>query len=455
MANKNSVRDADKGYIDSWLWYPKKFAPEEAVKSSLRFYSKGDYVPLWRETEDHILVPREALPHDQLDFPIEDRRPTFEKVDIKSKIVLDAKNPAETAQRDAFEDLKIADKGILNLACGAGKTVMFLHAIAQWGEPALIINDKEHILHQWKQEISKHLDLEEEIGWVQGKPATWDWKRPITLAMLKSLAKHSENLPEGMSEWFGRIIWDEVHHLSAPTFAKTAVLFPGKRYGATATVNRSDGGEILYFGHVGPIIHSNLNQDIIPTVKFRRSHTSVDLTDKAARRACCDITGEWHYKKTAEFIGTRPEELNLCKEVIQRGLSKGMKILALSSSRAQVTKLHEMFPDSGLIISGDPKKPEDRLDILKNSQLIFATTTIAQEALDEPSLDALVILNEFSDKNLLQQAVGRIQRKPTNGKTKAPKVVVMFHVRVPMLRAMGVNLKRHFRQWGFNEETIG
>ena len=454
------VKRPDKGYRDTWLWLPKSKISEKTLKNSLEYtYSTGktdQVLRMWKEEPHHLLVPREFIDISTLDYEVIDLVPEFPKVELTSSVQLDALHPERNAQQKAFDDLVNARGGVLNLACGAGKTVLFLHAAAHWGEPLLIINDKEHILVQWREEIERHLGIPpEDVGWIQGKPAKWDWKRPVVLGMLKSLANYADQLPEGMTGWFGRIVWDEIHHLSAPTFSRTAPLFPGRRYGATATVNRPDGTEVLYHSHVGPVLHKNLDQDIIPSVLFKRSHTTIDLTDREVHKQCYSITGEVHHRKFAAYVGTRPEELDLCSEVIQRGLDQGRRILALSLSRDQTMAMHERFPESSMVIHGHPKKPQERLEVIRSHQLVFATTDLAREALNETRLDSLVLLNEFSDENLLQQAVGRIQRQLLEGTKLPPKVVIIFHVRVPPMRSMGANLKKHFRRWGFETETIG
>lgn len=453
------IRGPEIGYRDNWLWLPKTRVSENTLKRSLEYEyttGSGDQVlRMWREEPNHILVPREFTDTQTLKFRVKNLVPEFPKVEIQSSIELDKLWPDKTIQRDAYADIVDKRGGLLCLACGRGKTIVFLHAAARWGEPLLVINDRAHILLQWRKAIEKFLKFDGGIGWIQGSPDRWDWKHPITLAMLKSLSNHHNNLPLGMTEWFGRIVWDEIHHLSAPTFSRTAALFPGKRFGATATPGRPDGTEVLYHGHVGPILHKNLHQDIIPGVVFRRSHTEVDFSNKEVRKQCYSCNGEPHFRKMAAYVGTREEELNLCSDIIQKGLDAGRRILALSLSRTQTIALHERFPESGIVIGGKPKKPEDRLKVIAESQLVFATTDLAREALDEDRLDSLVILNEFSDENLLQQAVGRVQRKLLNGCKEASKVVIIFHVRVPTMRSMGANLKKHFRRWGIETETIG
>lgn len=334
--------------------------------------------------------------------------------------------------------------GIVVHNCGKGKTIIALHHIAQRGVPALIINDKTHILQQWIKEIRRFLVVPGELGWIQGNPNKWTWKRPIVLASLKSLAMYADQVPPEMTTWFGTIIWDEIHHLSADEFSKTADMFYGDRFGVTATVERDDGGEMLYLWHVGNVIHKNLKQDVIPSVTFFKSDVRLDMNDPDTFRACTDRTGEIHVRRLANYVGTRPEEIAFERRVIDEGVKQDRDILAVTLSKEHAQLLHELYPGSGVLHQGIPAK--DRLDVLKNSRLTFATVDMAKEALNKQKLDALIILTEFSSKNILQQSVGRIQRY-LDGKKKT-KVIVIWHENVMVMRNMGYKLMNHFKRWG-------
>jgi len=448
------IRDPDIGYRDTWLWLPKKRISVEVIKNSLtvpvRVKDDVVFMTLWRDAPHHLGVPREKIRIEDLPYPVVDLTPSsYEPVRFHSKVTLDHVQPDKDEQQRAFDAMVVADSGILNLACGKGKTVIALHHIAHRGVPALIINDKTHILQQWIQEINRFLVVPGELGWIQGHPSKWNWRCPIALASLKTLAMYADLVPPEMTSWFGTIVWDEIHHLSADEFSKTADMFYGARFGATATVERDDGGELLYLWHVGKVVHKNLNQDVIPTVTFLKSTTTPDFADPATYRACTDRTGEIHIHRLASHVGMRPEEIAFAREIIDEGLKRDRDILAITMSKDHAQLLHELYPDSGVLHQDVP--PKKRLSILKNSRLTFATITMAQEALNKQKLDALIILTEFSSKNILQQSMGRIQRFLA-GKKKT-KVIVIWHVNVTPMRNMGYKLMNHFRKWGMKVEV--
>ena len=92
-------RDPDKGYMDNWLWAPKKWINTEALMSSLSFAFSDSYTGeqkilyLWRDSPHHLGIPRMVWKPGQLTFEVVDCRPqSFLHVPFKSKIKLDHRN---------------------------------------------------------------------------------------------------------------------------------------------------------------------------------------------------------------------------------------------------------------------------------------------------------------------------------------------------------------------------
>ena len=441
------IRRDDCAYRDTWLWVPKSKVNVRMLRHSLTLSINGgqDTLVMYREAEHHIGIPRERLDLEDLKYEVVDLTPqSYEEVKVESKIVLDAQDPSDTIQRDSFVDLLDSTNGILNLRCGAGKTVILLHFIAELGVPALIINDKAHILKQWEEEIKTHLEVDGKVGWLQGKPSKWKWEtNPIALASLKTLSLYHDEVPADLCRRFGIVVWDEVHRLAASQYSRTADMFPGRRYGATATVNRPDGLEMQYLWHVGPVVHKNLKHDLVPEVTFVASPTTIDWECEEQRAEYTDKFGTLHIQKLCAFVGQRPEELTFAQSIIDREVAAGGDILALSVSKDHGRELHSRYPGSG-IIDADVHFNK-RLAVLADHKLTFATVQIAREALDKKALDVLILLTEFSSDNNLQQAIGRVLRKCVG---KAPKVIILSHEEIAPMRFMGEKLRRHFRKWG-------
>jgi superfamily II DNA or RNA helicase len=460
MATHSFVkRDPDKGYFGRQLWLPRKHINVRSVKGGLEFPIMDDqglsYLQLWLEDGDHLIVPREFVrrqdyPH--LKFPIISAQPSqFSYVAFKSNVVLDFKEPELTIQRDAFKNMMQSKSGILNLACGKGKTVLALHHIAHRKVPALVVVNNTTLINQWQDRIAQFLEVPGGVGIIQGPPDTWDWEgRGICLAMIHSLALRHEELPLGMDRYFGGIYYDEVHHLSAPLFSQTAPLFYGTRQGLTATVNREDGLESVYQYHVGGVYHRDLTQDMKPRIYFQQCPVQVDTRDPAVCEQIYDKAGRLSIPKLRNYLGSLPEVNEFIAEKVQQPLSSGRKVLALSHSVGQLRRLNEMFEDSGLCTGRE--KPAARLETLRAKQVSFGTLQLVKEALDEDTLDTLFFLTPFGSSsveeggfNTLQQGMGRIQRFREGKKT--PVVVLIDFIYVPKFHRMCSTLKRQLRNW--------
>lgn len=443
------IRDPNKAYIDTRLWIPKTAGCANIMKYALTLSPPGDEEPiyLWEETESHIGIPRARVDPRTLDVEVVDLRPKeYEKTGIRDHIVLDARNPKSNDQKRAYEDLMVAGSGILNMKCGGGKTVIILKCISTWGFPTLIINDKIQILHQWIKEIEQHLTDVGDIGWIQGKPDTWAWKNKITMASLSTLAKYADRIPIEMRRYFGVVVWDEIHHLGARQFSKTADKFYGRRIGATATFHRDDGYEVIYDAHIGGIIHKNLKHDLIPRVVFIRSPVMID--SKKISRQCRSRNGQINVIRLSKLVGAQDDERKFVKEIIDGGIERKKNMIGVSLSAEYMRDLHDDYPKSGLLLGDVPV--DDRLEIFRKKKLVFGTAKMLQEALDKAKLDTIIILTEFSSENILQQVVGRCQR-PMKG--KQARVIIVWHHQIPAMYKMGKNLMSHFRRWGFRIEV--
>jgi len=456
-------KDPDKGYFGRQLWLPKKHINVRSVKSGLEFPVMDEegisYLQLWYEDSDHIIVPREFVPRHEyphLAFPIISVQPTrFQHVPFEESIALDAVEPDKTTQRDAWPNIVASKSGLLNLACGKGKTVLALKLIAQRKVPALVVVNNTTLINQWYDRIQQHLAVVPGgVGIIQGAPSKWDWQgRGICLAMLHTLALHAEHVPADMARYFGIVIYDEVHHLSAPLFVKAAPMFYGERQGLTATVSREDGLEPIYQYHIGDTYHSDLAQDLTPRIYFQECPVIVNQASPEAKHpetGIFDRNGKVNIPKLRTFLGRLPECNEFVANKLKQPLDKGRKLLVLSHSVEQLQILNSMFANSGLCTGRE--KPAERLDTLRSKRLSFGTLQLVKEALDEATLDTLYFLTPFGSSsvedgglNTLQQGMGRIQRYRKGKKT--PVVVVLDHIYVPKLHRMCSTLKRLIRRW--------
>jgi superfamily II DNA or RNA helicase len=467
MANFSFIiKDPNKAYLGTQMWLPRKKINVIRIKAALEFESYGgeglEYLQLWEDTPHHLAVPREFVPKEdyaKLSFPIVDIRPTdFPDADIKSNLILDFMDPEDDTQKKAFSAFMKVDGGILNLSCGKGKTCVALHAAAHYKKNTLIIVNQKTIFSQWEGAVNKFIDLNGgQVGHIQGAPSKWDWRHPITVATIQTLAKHADHVTPEMRKWFGLVIWDEVHHLSAPYFCITSTMFGGRRYGLSATVNREDGTEVIYNYHVGEVFYKDLSQEVKPTIRFRRLETLISASDWL--EYVVDKSGNPNIGLLRSFTGQMPSRNAAIARDIRDGLKAGRKILALSHSVKQLELMYELFLAEGADVGICTGKQEvaKRWAALRDKQLIFGTHQLVLEAIDEDSLDTLMWLTPFGSKhpnggkNALQQGMGRIQGYRYREGMKNPLVVIFDDIYVNQFHRMCNKLRAQLTRWPSDE----
>src|SRR6266702_840821 len=146
--------------------------------------------------------------------------------------------------------------GVVDLPCGAGKTIVGLAAIADIQRATLILSPNTIAVRQWISEILDKTDIPPEmVGEYSGERKDIC---PITVSTYQILTyrrSEEEDFPHfslfTSFDW-GLIIYDEVHLLPAPVFRITAEIQARRRLGLTATLVREDGREADVFSLIGP-----------------------------------------------------------------------------------------------------------------------------------------------------------------------------------------------------------
>ena len=449
--------DPDLAYVSDYLWLPRKHVPVESIKTSLQFYTpdgRGGMVleKLWRETIDHMVVPREYLPLEHYakhPFRIVDLRPEFfPEAGLRFVGKLwDEQLPAAAA-------LAAAPGGILNLSPGRGKTILALHRAAQLNVPTLVVTHNTQIFDQWyEDEIPEYLQLPEgtNIGRIQGPE--FDWKQPITVAMIHTLARRVKEgrIPPEFHRWFGLAIYDEVHHLSARFFNPTAPLVLGERLGLTATLEREDHQEFIITYHLGDILYQDLSMDMVPDVFFQLTPTRLDI-DRDKR--VLDIKGKLSIPKLRSTMGDVAVGNEYREHCIRQDLADGRKVFAISHSKRQCIELASRFPEAALLIDDNRSKGDkrNRMDVIRNSQVTFSIAQLGTEGMNDVKIDSLHWLTPFKNRKDLRQGIGRLQRYHPD--KQHPKVVIYDDVYVAPLTAMCKKLKGFLRELGLQFRTL-
>jgi superfamily II DNA or RNA helicase len=129
--------------------------------------------------------------------------------------------------------LDAGKRGVIVLPTGAGKTHVALQAIQALTEPTLIMVPTIDLLDQWRRNLEKQFNIE--AGALGGGE---DQIRAVTVSTYDSAALRAGHL----GNRFMFLVFDEVHHLPAPTYSQIAEMYAAPhRMGLTATYEREDG----------------------------------------------------------------------------------------------------------------------------------------------------------------------------------------------------------------------
>src|SRR5215469_9082918 len=139
--------------------------------------------------------------------------------------------------------------GVIVLPTGAGKTLVAAMAIHETGLWTLAVVPTLDLLQQWRTALASALSLNPaEIGLFGGGEKEM---KPITIITYDSAALYPREL------WhFGLLVFDECHHLPAPTYRLIAEsTFTPLRLGLSATPERSDMAHLDLERLIGPEVY--------------------------------------------------------------------------------------------------------------------------------------------------------------------------------------------------------
>lgn len=124
---------------------------------------------------------------------------------------------------------------------GWGKTYGGLWLFNHFSTTTIILVDQENLMGQWLESLEKHCGMTVEnghVGIAQGQK--WDYEgKSVVIAMVQTLSQ--KLYPKEFYDYFGLVLFDEVHTVGAPTFSVVLLDFPAMyRMGVSATPKRKD-----------------------------------------------------------------------------------------------------------------------------------------------------------------------------------------------------------------------
>lgn len=300
--------------------------------------------------------------------------------------------------------------GIVVALPGSGKTVCGLACVAAWGQPTLWLVHTKDLAEQARQRAGEVLSLQPwQIGLVgMGEDDTLSPRVVLWIGLMQTLARRAA-LVRRLATRVGTVVVDEAHHCPSESLRRILVRLPARyKLGLSGTPDRTDGLGPMMRALLGPLIRVPLTtllasgRIVLPTVyrvptRFR--HVGPDRSWAALDRARAHDGGR--LRQTVSLLAR-----------LHRG---GRRVLCLVNridhaqalARAGQAAHVPVIAVTGVVPLGARQRLYREVEA---GRAVLVATRLADEGLDIPRLDTLVLAAAGRSDVRLQQQVGRIMR---------------------------------------------
>jgi superfamily II DNA or RNA helicase len=354
-------------------------------------------------------------------------------------------------QEEALEAwLKAGKRGVIVLPTGAGKTIVAMAAIAHVNAPVIVVVPTIDLMEQWRTNLMKEFDVE--VGAYGGGENSL---KALTVSTYDSAYIRAEEL----GNRFMLVIFDEVHHLPAPSFSQIAELFAAPfRMGLTATYTREDEGHNLLPRLVGNVVYELHTDDLAGT------HLSNYTLEKVFVKLTPEEQKEYdeNYSVFSEYLRNRRVELRNPEDfqrfIMRTGADPEARRALLARNRAldialnassKIDALRDLLTsnigEKVLIFTQHNKlvhrisreflipaityqtSKDERFEILSRFRsgvyTRIVTSRVLDEGIDVPDATLGLILSGTGSSREFIQRLGRLLRKKEGKKAKLVDIV--------------------------------
>jgi superfamily II DNA or RNA helicase len=344
--------------------------------------------------------------------------------------------PHQTEALEAW--WKGGGRGVVVLPTGTGKTHLAVLAIHRAARPALVVTPTIDLLNQWYGELLVAFDAA--VGLIGGGHYEM---QDLTVTTYDSAHIH-------LDRWghrYALLVFDECHHLPGPTYANAAIgsLAPF-RLGLTATPERSDGGEALLEGLVGPTVYrreiKELAGDYLAEYRAERLYVELSAEDEARYRQAREryrrfvdehgiaMSGAhgWQrfiqetcrskegraafqaYREQRRLALAAPEKLKVLERLLDR--HRRDRILVFTHDNATVYQIARRFLVPAITHQTRAKERRHVLDGFQSGAYsVVVTSRVLNEGVDVPAANVGIVLSGTGTVREHVQRLGRLLRK--------------------------------------------
>lgn len=323
-----------------------------------------------------------------------------------------------TDQQDMIERWYKTAGGVLVAPPGSGKSIVGVGMTCKVGLRTLFLFDRKDFRDHWLKEFHQFTnlgDLEE----VAGEPLAGAFKAggrknlklwPITFATFQQMnTPRVRRFLRENRDYFGMVICDETHHVTSPTFRSVILqLNPFIVGGATATPERKDKLERIYYDVLGPVNVVGGQYQLNPLVWLHKTNFTVTPSPYRADHTQFGLFLD-------QIRKAKDRNLKIIKRVY-RELRQGRVPLIVSERVEHCDYLKRMLSklwDADRIAVAH-HKIKKRPDLYRAIDEGHYDCLIASKVIDEGvniiRLDTLHLATPLASKGRVEQRINRITR---------------------------------------------
>jgi superfamily II DNA or RNA helicase len=354
----------------------------------------------------------------------------------------------QTSALDAWFD--VGGRGVIVMPTAAGKTFVALKAIEKLNVATLVVVPTLDLLDQWRQHLIDQFGTE--VGIFGGGETVL---KPLTVSTYDSAYIKAEYL----GNKFMFIIFDEVHHLPAPSYSQIAEMYIAPyRMGLTATYEREDGlhldlprlvgGRVyqlevddLAGKHLSPYTHEKILVKLTPKEQreYQREYrvfTSYLKKNRIVFKNRDDFrlfimrTGSDPHARKALLARNKALKIVLNSEAKIKALSEFLniytkeKLLVFTRFNQLVYRISRHFLIPAITYQTSREERKEILEKFRAGQYrAIVTSQVLDEGIDVPDASIGFILSGTGSSREYIQRLGRILRKRQGKHAKLIEIV--------------------------------
>lgn len=328
-----------------------------------------------------------------------------------------------TAVDAALRELRARRRGLLVLATGTGKTVLFVFIAEHWRPTgrSLVLAGREELLNQAAEKFAECTSLS--TGIEQADRRIVGALPDVVIASVPTLLSPKRRAAFAPNA-FDLVIVDEAHHAASPSYREVLDYFsPAARLGVTATPDRADGtpitpivGRVVYRYPIRTAVRDGYLVDIRRAMEVI---ADLDLSRVRVRAGDFDTA-----ELEAEMIKA-PAVASVADAILRRAGDRPTVAFCagVAHSKAVAVALNARRPGCAAFASGDER--DGVADLLAGRARILCNADLTTEGFDFPPLSCVALVRPTKSVGRATQQVGRGTRlSPETG--KADLLVVEF-----------------------------